>query len=72
MEKKIQVTEDQVLAEINALVDLVRAKEAEGYVITGTYNDEARGKKVVVMMHRNYMDKTLSHRDYLEKGRRGL
>ena len=71
MEKKIWVTEDQALAQDIPLNDLVKAKEEEGYVVTSTHNHEAVGK-VVVMNHRNYMDKPLSHRDYLEKGKRGL
>jgi hypothetical protein len=71
MEKKIWVTEDQALAQDIPLSDLVKAKEDEGYVVTSSHHHEAVGK-VVVMNHRNYMDKPLSHRDYLEKGRRGL
>ena len=71
MEKKIWVTEDQALAQDIPLNDLVKAKEDEGYVVTGNYKHEAVGI-VVVMNHRNYMDKPLSHRDYLEKGKRGL
>ena len=71
MEKKIWVTEDQALAQDIPLNDLVKAKEDEGYVVTGTYRHEAVGI-VVVMNHRSYMDKPLSHRDYLEKGKRGL
>lgn len=71
MEKKIWVTEDQALAQEIPLADLVKSKEAEGYVVTSSYKHEAVGT-VVVMNHRNYMDKPLSHRDYLEKGKRGL
>ena len=71
MEKKIWVTEDQALAQNIPISDLVKAKEEEGYVVTSNFNHEAVGK-VVVMNHRNYMDKPLSHRDYLEKGKRGL
>ena len=71
MEKKIWVTEDQALAQNIPISDLVKAKEDEGYVVTSSYKHEAVGE-VVVMNHRNYMDKPLSHRDDLEKGRRGL
>lgn len=71
MEKKIWVTEDQALAQDIPLNDLVKAKEDEGYVVTSSYKHEAVGT-VVVMYHKNYMEKPLSHRDYLEKGRRGL
>jgi hypothetical protein len=71
MEKKIWVTEDQALAQEIPLKTLVEAKEKEGYVVTSSHSHPAAGK-VVVMYHRNYMDKPLSHRDYLEKGRRGL
>ena len=70
MEKRIQVTEDQALAQGVPLADLVKAKEDEGYVVTSSYTHEAVGI-VVVMNHRNYMDKPLTHRDYLEKGKRG-
>ena len=70
MEKKIWVTEDQALAQEKPLAELVKAKEDEGYVVTSSYTHEAVGI-VVVMMHRNFMDKPLSHRDYVEKGRRG-
>ena len=71
MEKKIWVTEDQALAQEIPLNDLVKAKEDEGYVVTSTHKHEAVGI-VVVMNHSSYMDKPLSHRDYLEKGKRGL
>lgn len=71
MEKTITVMEDQALAQNVPLSDLVNAKEQEGYVVTSTYQHPAVGK-VVNMTHRNFMDKPLSHRDYLEKGRRGL
>jgi hypothetical protein len=71
MEKKIMVTEDQALAQDIPLANLVKAKEDEGYVVTSSHQHPAVGK-VVNMIHRNYMDKPLSHRDYLEKGRRGL
>jgi hypothetical protein len=70
MEKKIMVTEDQALCFNVPLSDLVKAKEQEGYVVTSTYNHEAVGK-VVVMNHRSYMDAPLTHRDFLEKGKRG-
>ena len=71
MEKKIWVTEDQALAQEIPLNDLVKAKEDEGYVVTSTHKHEAVGI-VVVMNHSSYMDKPLGHRDYLEKGKRGL
>jgi hypothetical protein len=71
MEKKITVTEDQALGQNVPLSELVKAKEDEGYVVTSAYSHPAVGK-VVVMNHRNYMDKPLSHRDFFEKGRRGL
>jgi len=71
MEKKIQVTEDQALAQDVPLSTLVKAKEDEGYVVTSMYGHPAIGT-VVNMTHRNFMDKPLSHRDFLEKGRRGL
>ena len=71
MEKKIWVTEDQALAQDIPLNDLVKAKEDEGYVVTSRHKHEAVGI-VVVMNHSSYMDKPLGHRDYLEKGRRGL
>jgi len=71
MEKKIWVTEDQALAQNITLNALVNTKEDEGYVVTGNYNHEAVGK-VIVMIHRNFIDKPLSHRDFLEKAKRGL
>ena len=71
MEKKIHVTEDEALAQNITLNALVNTKEDEGYVVTGNYNHAAVGK-VIIMVHSNYMDKPLSHRDYLEKGKRGL
>jgi len=70
MEKKITVTEDQALGQNVPLANLVKAKEDEGYVVTSTYGHPAVGT-VVVMNHRNFMDKPLSHRDFLEKGKRG-
>ena len=71
MEKKIWVTEDQALGQNVPLADLVKAKEEEGYVVTSTYQHPAVGK-VVTMVHRNFIDKTLTHRDFLERGKRGL
>lgn len=71
MDKKITVWEDQALEQKIPFSDLVQAKIDEGYVVTSSHHHEAVGK-VVVMIHRNYMDKPLSHRDYLEKGKRGL
>ena len=70
-EPRIMVTEDQALAQDKPLSELVRAKELEGYVVSHDYMHEAVGK-VVVMKHTSFMDKPLSHRDYIEKGRRGL
>jgi hypothetical protein len=70
MEKKIMVTEDQALAQNVPLSTLVQAKEDEGYVVTSMYGHPAVGT-VVVMDHRNFMDKPLTHRDFLEKGKRG-
>jgi len=69
-EPRIMVTEDQALAQNKPLSELVKAKELEGYVVSHDYMHEAVGK-VVVMKHKSFMDKPLSHRDYVEKGRRG-
>jgi len=71
MEKKIMVSEDQALAQKVPLSNLIKLKEEEGYVVTSTYQHPAVGK-VVTMVHRNFIDKTLTHRDFLEKGKRGL
>lgn len=70
-QEKISVTEDQALAQDRTLASLVKEKELEGYIVSHHYMHEAVGK-VVVMKHVNFMEKALSHRDYLEKGRRGL
>jgi hypothetical protein len=70
-QEKISVTEDQALGQNTTLAELVKAKELEGYIVSHDYMHEAVGK-VVVMKHSSFMDKVLTHRDYVEKGRRGL
>lgn len=70
VQEKIYVTEDQAIGANTTLSELVKAKESEGYVVSHDYMHEAVGK-VVVMKHKSFMDKVLSHRDYVEKGRRG-
>ena len=70
-QEKIMVTEDQALGQNTTLSELVKAKELEGYIVSHHYMHEAVGK-VVVMKHKSFMDNVLTHRDYVEKGRRGL
>ena len=69
-EQRILITEDEALGQRTTLSELVKAKEAEGYVVSHDYMHEAVGK-VVVMKHKSFMDRQLTHRDYLEKAKRG-
>jgi hypothetical protein len=68
-EQRILITEDEALGQNTTLSELIKAKEAEGYVVSHDYMHEAVGK-VVVMKHRSFQEKVLTHRDYVEKSRR--
>ena len=68
-EPRILITEDEALGQNTTLSELIKAKEAEGYVVSHDYMHEAVGK-VVVMKHQSFQEKVLTHRDYVEKSRR--
>lgn len=69
IDEKVWVVEDDALRQEVSLQSLVDIRINEGYVETSRHQHPAVGT-VVVMRHKSFMDKGLTHRDYLEKMKR--